>query len=402
MAKYKYILCLFILSVSNGYTQNLILNGSFEDVDTTKIGFDKAINWQQSSNGSPDLFLPTGIPYYNSSDDTNGVGFQIPQHGFNYIGMENYWKNSSSNPNIREPIIGKTRVILSSGIQYCLSYYLSLADLFNCSVNRIDAYFSATPHDPTLATFPFLIYYPPHVSADTSIYYSNKLNWVRIEGYYTAVGGENYITFGNLHMDIDTDTLCNGVISGYPNAKGTYNYMDNFSLEEIKPVDAGNDIFINTGNSTIIGNNSDSASTYYWSPNYFIDDTNAVNPTVNPPVTTTYYVTKTQCSVTTTDSVTVFVAPLGLSEFSNEVKIYLYPNPTKGLVNILFKDEMFNQKISISVRDIMGKTVLESNELIPIEKSIPLHLNVQNGIYFVVIVNNRTKEQVIKKLVIQQ
>lgn len=401
MIKHQYILFIFILSVSVGYTQNLILNGSFEELDTTKSGFAKLLYWQQSPNSSPDLFLPYGEPIFNSSDDTNFFGYQLPQHGNNYIGGYYFVSGGGIPQNfLREIVIGSVFSTLGSGKQYCFTFYLSLADIFNCAVKQIDAYFSSTPHDPTLNTTPYLIYYPPQFSADTSNFYNDKLNWVKIEGSYFAVGNENYVTIGNLHLDNDTDTLCSGSIPGYPNQKNAYYYMDNFSLEEIKPVDAGNDIFINTGNSTIIGNNSDSASSYVWSPNVFIDDINAVNPTVNPLVTTTYYVSKTQCSVTTTDSVTVFVSPVGISEEINENNIRIFPNPNNGTFTI--EHNLNGKKYSLQITDLMGKTVhhqfLETKSEV-VDINTP---QLTNGIYFVTISNIQASEQIVKKLVIQK
>jgi hypothetical protein len=166
-----------------------------------------------------------------------------------------------------------------------------------------------------------------------------------------------------------------------------YYYMDNFSLEEIKPVEVGNNKNITVGNSTVIGNNSDSASTYTWSPNYFIDDTNAVNPTVNPPQTTTYYVTKTQCSVTTTDSVTVFVNPVGVSEFYNNTNVNLYPNPNNGVFN--FNYNLTNNAV-LSIYNNLGQEV-KTIQLSATKNLLTINMsNFARGIYtYKVIENNK-------------
>ena len=173
--------------------------------------------------------------------------------------------------------------------------------------------------------------------------------------------------------------------------------MDNFSLEEIKPVNAGLDVTITVGDTVLIGNNADSASSYTWSPNYFIADTNAVNATVNPPVTTTYYVTKTQCSVTTTDTVTVVVNPVGVDEISNENNVRIYPNPTSGELTI----ELLNQNNEwlTTILDVQGRTVLEKSF---IGNKIKLKLALDSGVYLVRITNKNTNETVIKKLVINR
>ena len=358
---------------------NLILNGSIEEINWDSTDYAMFTPWKFPQWTSPDVFLPTGFPSFFSSDDTNVVGYQLPQDGVNYFGGYYFAKTPASHINYtREPIIAKTSITLSSGVQYCLSYYISLADIENCAVNRSDAYFSPTPMDPTLWASPYLIYLQPQVMADSTIFYTDKENWMRIEGSYTAVGGENYITFGNLHLDSETDTLCNGIVPGYPNNKEAYYYMDNFSLEEIKPVDAGLDITITSGDTIVIGNNADSASSYVWSPNYFIADMGAVNATVNPPVTTTYYVTKTQCSVTTTDTVTVSVT-VGVSEVMNENNVQIYPNPNNGSFTITHN--LNEENYVLEIIDLMGKVVHQ--EMLTTTKQEVKTQQLNTGLYFV-------------------
>jgi hypothetical protein len=378
----------FILSVTYSYSQNLILNGSFEDIDTTKFGFQRIKHWIQPQYASPDFYEPTSSPEDWSSSDTNYFGYQLPFNGVNYIGGRYAYSGAVIPTNFgREPIIAKINMTLIVDIRYCFSFYISLVDITNCGTNRIDAFFSTTPHDPILNSSPYLIYTEPQWMADTTQFYTDKLNWTRITGSYIAAGGENYITIGNLHLDDATDTLCDGDIEGFPNQKMAYYYMDNFSLEEIKPVEVGNNKNITVGNSTVIGNNSDSASTYTWSPNYFIDDTNAVNPTVNPPQTTTYYVTKTQCSVTTTDSVTVFVNPVGVSEFYNNTNVNLYPNPNNGVFN--FNYNLTNNAV-LSIYNNLGQEV-KTIQLSATKNLLTINMsNFARGIYtYKVIENNK-------------
>ncbi|MBW6483353.1 MAG: T9SS type A sorting domain-containing protein [Vicingaceae bacterium] len=352
---------------------NLILNGSIEDINWDTTGYAMYAPWEFPQSGNPDVW----------SSGSNLEGHQTAQQGTYYFGGLYYASDPSLPPNLnaRGPVIAKTSVTLSSGVQYCLSYYISLADTNNCAVNRSDAYFSPTPMDPTLSSPPYLQFVQPHVQADSTVFYADKENWMRIEGNYTAAGGENYITFGNLHQDNRTDTLCNGSMSfsGFPNLKQSYYYMDNFVLEEITPANAGADTTINSGDSVLIGNNLDSASSYVWSPNVFINDVNTLNPLVSPTVTTTYYVTKTQCSVTTIDSVTVFVNPVGISELSNEDRVQLYPNPNNGTFTL--SHNLSNSTYVLEVIDIMGKVVHQ--EKIIAQKQEINTKQLSKGLYFV-------------------
>jgi hypothetical protein len=365
------------------------LNGDLENhINNTSTLITNAPPW--TGGNTPDYFN-TSISNFYGSVPANARGHQNPENGNAYTGILGYSTDPSSSAvyNAREFLISKTQSLLILNKQYCLSFYISLSDTFNYAINRIGAYFSASPTNPCLGSPPYLIFYQPQVMADSTIFYDNKINWKKVEGIYISNGGENYITFGNLFLDNRTDTLRLGTHPPpFPNAREAYYYFDNFSLEEIKPVDAGPDTTsVTIGNSTMLGNDSDSASTYTWFPNYFINDTTSIHPLVNPPVTTTYYVQKKQCSVTTIDSITVLVVPVGLNEFTNGGKVVLYPNPNTGEFTI---EHNFSNgaPLTVQIRDLTGKLLFNKqvdsrNNIEQIKTD-----NLQNGVYFLIMKDN--------------
>ena len=369
-----------ILCVANSYAQNLILNGDLENhINNTSTDISNAPPWSGIYNPRYFNIDNGGVPF-------NGGGSQLPQNGNAYTGINLYATDPTSPTiqNFRKFLIGKTQFTLVAGKVYCLSFYISLADTINYAVNRIGAYFSASPTNPTIASVPYLTFYQPQVMADSTIFYDDKINWKKIEGVYTASGGEGYITFGNFYLDINTDTLRLGPhFPPFTSAREAYYYFDNFSLEEIKPVDAGPDtVSITLGNSIMLGNGADSASTYIWYPNVSINDTSSVHPIVNPTVITTYYVQKKQCNVTTIDSITVIVNPVGINEFSDGIKVKLYPNPNVGEFTIEYD---FSNTIpqSVEILDLTGKVVysqtISGQDNLEVIKTDKL----QNGVYFV-------------------
>ena len=387
--KKQIVISILILTMAGGYAQNLILNPDLENhIDNTNTSLSNAPPW--SSGGIPDYFN-TSISDFYGSVPNNVRGHQLPKSGNAYTGIGCYSTEPSSPGiyNAREFLVGKIQSPLVINKQYCLSFYCSLADTFNYAINRIGAYFSSSFTNPIIASPPYLVFYQPQVMADSTVFYDDKVNWKKIEGVYTAAGGEGYITFGNFYLDSNTDTLRLGPhFPPFTSAREAYYYFDNFSLEEIKPVDAGLDtVSITIGNSIMLGNDADSASTYIWYPNVSINDTSSVHPIVNPTVITTYYVQKKQCNVTTIDSITVIVNPVGIYEFSDGIKVKLYPNPNVGEFTIEYD---FSDAIPerVEIVDLTGKIVYDKPIRGPNNIELISTDKLQNGVYFVFIKDN--------------
>ena len=85
-------------------------------------------------------------------------------------------------------------------------------------------------------------------------------------------------------------------------------------------------------------------------------------------------------------------APSGVSvpELTKDAVINVYPNPTKGIINLSF-DKTYYGNI-LKVENILGQTVYQENveQFDSGIKSINLGNNA-NGIYFVTIQNKETK-----------
>ncbi|HMQ49653.1 MAG TPA: hypothetical protein PKA00_19325, partial [Saprospiraceae bacterium] len=86
-------------------------------------------------------------------------------------------------------------------------------------------------------------------------------------------------------------------------------YTHDINITQAVFAAAGEDQTICQGASTVIGGNptGPANANFLWSPNFFISGITAANPTVNPPVTTTYTVQVSQNGCVRTESVTVFV-----------------------------------------------------------------------------------------------
>jgi hypothetical protein len=89
---------------------------------------------------------------------------------------------------------------------------------------------------------------------------------------------------------------------------------------------------------------------------------------------------------------------VGIKQLSNNSKIFIFPNPTNGDINIENKDNK-SEKYTITLRNIHGKQVFVKT----VEFINTYEFNVSqidNGIYFLTLQND--KEQIIKKILIQK
>jgi len=112
---------------------------------------------------------------------------------------------------------------LKHGHEYCVSFYVSVAEEFKYVVDGIGLYLSVdSAVDYTINTN---LSFVPQISnlAGNIIY--DTLNWVQISGTYIANGGEKYLTIGNFNDDINTL-----VDSTSGTLMGAYLFIDDVSV----------------------------------------------------------------------------------------------------------------------------------------------------------------------------
>lgn len=130
---------------------------------------------------------------------------------------------------------------------------------------------------------------------------SSNISWY-VNGTLEAITADTFFIISSLQdgdiVTVETTCFsqCVEVISSSTNPISVYSFS----------VDAGSDHVIYTGGQAIL-NGSTSASSYYWTPSFFLSDTSAITPVANPTSTTTYTLTATENGCTLTDYVTVTV-----------------------------------------------------------------------------------------------
>ncbi len=201
-------MCLIFISSTflfkNVQSQNLIQNGSFEIYtspidcnggggfyDISQIPAVIIVNqWQVYQ--SPDYF---NIICNNNSERSaplNFFGYSQPKSGAGYGGIIGY---AGAGIEAKEYLYQQLSSPLINGKTYQLSFYLSLADASNGAIKNIGAYFCSTL--PTLTSFSY-INVTPQIE-NQSGFMTDTLNWLQIQGLYQAVGGEQYVIFGNFN-----------------------------------------------------------------------------------------------------------------------------------------------------------------------------------------------------------
>jgi len=223
-------LLLFINLLCFGFVskgQNLVLNPSFEDTITCPIGTwaMQCRYWYSASVGSPDYFSEQPDIFCSTSYvPQNQVGFQYARTGIAYVGLGPFVSTTfPSFANRREYIGGGLSDTLKHGHEYCVSFYVSVAEEFKYVVDGIGLYLSVdSAVDYTINTN---LSFVPQISNPSGNIIYDTLNWVQISGTYIANGGEKYLTIGNFNDDINTL-----VDSTSGTLMGAYLFIDDVSV----------------------------------------------------------------------------------------------------------------------------------------------------------------------------
>jgi hypothetical protein len=214
----KTVLAWAILALCLGFStpthaQNLVLNPSFEELDScpTNSGqLPKAIGWTIPGDPamSPDLCDSCGYGIHYC-----GVAkYILPRTGSAIVGSFLYFNDNYLIPNYVENIQGTLFTPLVAGQKYKVSMYISLADSAKYAISKIGVYFYNPPIQFwNTFSFDFLV---PQVSI--SIPYShiyNRSGWTYIDSEYIASGGEQYFIIGSFEDFHRSDTINTGIVS---------------------------------------------------------------------------------------------------------------------------------------------------------------------------------------------
>lgn len=241
------ILFLLFTTCSFIQAQNLVINPSFEDYDT-------CISTQFINYGYPNVnhwISPTAINpgYYNfcslnpnCNPLNNNQGYQMPRTGNAFSGIALLTlRNEIGGIAHSHYIQGKLSSQLEKDSFYCVKFYLSLADFFKLSIDRIGVYFSNTQVISNIMAFP----YPASIESEADVFFADSIGWMLWQKEYKANGGEQFITIGNFNSFTSTNYAFVYTTPGIHNDSTTYYYIDDVSVEMlpsyIASLDLGSD-----------------------------------------------------------------------------------------------------------------------------------------------------------------
>ena len=228
----KFIVCLCLFFLSKADAQNLVLNPSFEDTiacpTTTAIPM-QCEYWYTANIGSPDYFSEQPDIFCGTSPvPLSNAGYQYARTGIAYVGLGTFVSSIFPNGiNRREYIGGELSDTLKQGHEYCVSFYISVAEELKYVTDGIGLYLSIdSAVDYTINTnLPFV----PQISNPSGNIIYDTLNWVQISGTYIANGGEKYFTIGNFKDD--ANTLIDSINNNVPQSRYvSYLFIDDVSV----------------------------------------------------------------------------------------------------------------------------------------------------------------------------
>ena len=294
--------------------KNLVPNWSFEEYSLCpnfstcncqlpSTSFASVNNWICffTSVATPDYFNSCGI--LNLSAPNNFAGTQIPKTGSAYMGGFLWSRGYFHLENIEIKLIDS----LKKNVNYCVTYYVSRGERFSdYAISNFGAYLSNAKIQP--GGYP-LTWITPQIKNPKTNYITDRVKWSVISGTFTATNYEKYLSLGNFDELNVIDTLYFPQLPIDPVRRydNLYYYFDDISVEEVLNADAGSNQTIGCGDSVRIGLDSAWAANYTWEPSTGLVNAKVPMPIAHPTITTTYTVTKQQCEVITTSTVTVFV-----------------------------------------------------------------------------------------------
>jgi Secretion system C-terminal sorting domain len=220
---------------------NFVLNGNFEQYNTSASLVERACGWAKANNLTPDLLFPN-----NTQLSLNAYGTPCNRYGresdrispnVSYAGMV-VVKNGLFAANNSEPIVTRLSSPLLPNTKYQLSFDVSLGEENSDTAMKFQAYLSnslvvSSGSNDITVTNPSMLFTYPTFSTITN-------GWERIVFTFTtgATAGEQFLYLGGLQNVQTQPRNLPNVATGCSNPIGNqpgwmYYYLDNVSLIDL-------------------------------------------------------------------------------------------------------------------------------------------------------------------------
>jgi hypothetical protein len=239
------LICTFSLSYCYSQSNNLVLNPSFEEHYGCKNFFEGINllvinNWNTPSINSGDYYnrcINDSLLSFDSSIPYNYAGFEFPNTGNAYVGISTHVQYLDGR-SWREYIQGTLQDTLKNAHTYIIRFNISNAEVISkhACFDNFGVYFSHTQLN--YGSFEENLPLSPQFQNTIGNLLDVTVGWQKVEGTYTAHGGEKYLTLGNFENNANTrvyDCFGTGITSS--DYYESYLYMDDVSLIDTSLID---------------------------------------------------------------------------------------------------------------------------------------------------------------------
>ncbi len=408
------LILIFICAFVNTNAQiNLVRNGGFEEYyhcPTTPDQIRYAKYWNDIDTTSRYPYGPVCSPEYcNSCDSLDVSGEGVPQGALYYhychsgngmAQMEVYFDNSFSFYYQRDYVQGRLNSNLTAGKEYCVTFYVALEQGSQYAINHIGAYLDNGSidegQDSVGCASPQGSFIPQIVEEGII---TDTFGWTKIQGSFTAMGGEKFITIGNFSNTLATDTIQRNL--NFP-PWNTSNQFSWYLLDDVSVI--ASDAAANAGpDRVILYGSTDSVQIgdttgylpCYWFKDGVLVDSNKAGFKVFPDTTSNYVMQLDVCGHMTTDTVVVHVGRVGIQDLGIQLRLVeIFPNPASNSVTI--KGAI---GCSLEIIDKVGKSVVKSEVQ---NNSQTFYIaDLPAGVYFLQIQTTETGQKETRKFIKQ-
>lgn len=188
------------------FAQNLVPNGDFETRSSCPHGLGQmtyAVPWTAPTEGTPDYIHACGMSGLSVPESV--YGYQEAHSGDGYAGIISFNKLDVT----REYIQVALTDTLEKNQKYQIGFWANLADKYLYSISTLGAYLS---RDTISRSDRLVINVTPQILNPTVNPLNDRDNWILVTDTFTSIeGGEKYITIGNFHSDLESDTAVSNV-----------------------------------------------------------------------------------------------------------------------------------------------------------------------------------------------
>ncbi len=193
---------------SGGYPQYIVYSPNYDS-------FPSVLNWVAPlQNNGPAYFNICDTNVWGCGVPNNNFGHQFARTGKAYTGLYTF-SHSNTNKSYKTFIEGRLNSQLLPQHNYHIEFYTSPGVLQGShyyggvyATDRIGAYLSDTMVLNNLGYTDVHLYKPVSVASPPGVFITDTSAWTKIEGIYTAHGGEQWITIGRFSDSIpERDTF---------------------------------------------------------------------------------------------------------------------------------------------------------------------------------------------------